>query len=124
MPSVKNADHSQTSSGNTATASAFARTSVPADATNDFDEFQHENAPFRFDIYRLERVSMTSIFFSGGDWHWTLRAPSGTVLVESAAYRSETECRAAITALRQGAASATVSKSHADEKPAAWTRGR
>jgi hypothetical protein len=53
-----------------------------------------------FDIHRAEHVSLTSVFFSGNDWHWTFHAPSGATLAQSNRYSSEEACLAAVAALR------------------------
>ena len=42
-----------------------------------------------FEVYRADRVSLTSILFSGGDWRWRFCAPDGTLIATSAGYRDE-----------------------------------
>jgi len=54
----------------------------------------------RFEIYRTERVNLTSTLFGGGDWHWRLIATSGAVLADCGGYRNEAECLDAVEALR------------------------
>ena len=63
-----------------------------------------------FEIYHTERVSLTSILFSGNDWRWRLRSAEGTVLVESDGYKTERACRAAVTSLQNNAGSAGVAQ--------------
>jgi uncharacterized protein YegP (UPF0339 family) len=64
-----------------------------------------------FEIYCSERVSVTSILFSGGDWRWRLRSGAGTVLVNSEGYATERACRRAIIALQKNAGAAMLSVS-------------
>ena len=61
-----------------------------------------------FEIYHTERVSLTSILFSGNDWRWRLSSADGTVLVDSKGYKTERACRAAVTSLQNNAGSAVV----------------
>lgn len=61
-----------------------------------------------FEIYRAERVSLTSILFSGGDWRWRFCSPSGRPIAVSAGYPNERECAAAVAALQSGAGAARV----------------
>lgn len=61
-----------------------------------------------FEIYRAERVSLTSILFSGGDWRWRFHAGRGGAIVSGEGYRSRAECARAVEALRAGAAGAEV----------------
>ena len=67
--------------------------------------------PCRFDVYRADKVSMTSTQFSGGDWHWRLCDEGGRVLVDAGGYRDERVCREAIAFLRERAAAAVVGTS-------------
>ena len=60
-----------------------------------------------FEVFCTERVSLTSTLSSGGDWRWRFRSAAGAVLVNSEAYTSEPACRAAVTALQDGAGSAS-----------------
>jgi uncharacterized protein YegP (UPF0339 family) len=64
-------------------------------------------APY-FEIYRAERISLTTILFSGGDWRWRFCAASGTPIAVSSGYGSERACLAAVAALRGGAGAAMV----------------
>lgn len=66
----------------------------------------------RFSTYRAERVSLTSSLWSGGDWHWRLTAPSGTVLADCGGYSREVECLAVIEALRANAHKACLPLNH------------
>lgn len=61
-----------------------------------------------FEIYRADRVNLTSILFSGGDWRWQFCAPDGTPIAASAGYGSQGECANAVATLRNGAASAEI----------------
>ena len=61
-----------------------------------------------FEIYRADRVSLTSILFSGGDWRWRFCAPNGRPIADSVGYGSEGECANAVAALRAGASAATI----------------
>ena len=62
----------------------------------------------RFDIYRTERVRLTSTLFGGGDWHWRLTGASGAVIADCGGYRDEAQCLAAVGALRTEAGLATI----------------
>jgi uncharacterized protein YegP (UPF0339 family) len=62
-----------------------------------------------FDVFCVERVSLTSVFFAGGDWRWAFHGADGLVLAQSDGYASEMACRTAVAALRAGAGSAIVS---------------
>lgn len=66
-----------------------------------------DNRP-RFNIYRSDSVSLTSTLFSGGDWHWRLMGPDGSVLVDCGGYTAEKDCREAAIALRDVAGQAFV----------------
>lgn len=61
-----------------------------------------------FEIYHAERVSLTSILFSGGDWRWRFCSASGQSIAVSSGYASVRACAAAVAALRGGAGAATV----------------
>ena len=74
------------------------------------ERHRHADGHARFEIYRAERVSLTSILFSGGDWRWRFRSAAGTILVNSEGYSSERACRAAVTALQNNAGSAKVAE--------------
>lgn len=65
-----------------------------------------------FEIYRAERVTLTSILFSGGDWRWRFCSASGEPIAVSVGYGSEQACAAAVAALRSGAGSANVRGGH------------
>ncbi|MEI9850815.1 MAG: DUF1508 domain-containing protein [Sphingomonas sp.] len=93
---------------------ALLRIVRPRDAVRpraDATEPEPRPAPDRdayFEIYRAERVSLTSILFSGGDWRWRFCSASGTPIAVSIGYRSERECAAAVAALRASAGTAGV----------------
>jgi len=65
-----------------------------------------------FEIYYAERVSLTSILFSGGDWRWRFCSAAGVPVAASAGYPSENACAAAVAVLRASAGSATVRVAH------------
>lgn len=68
-----------------------------------------------FEIYRADRVSLTSILFSGGDWRWRFCASNGGLIANSVGYGSERECANAVEALRAGAHAAAIrNRSHAE----------
>lgn len=52
-----------------------------------------------FTTYQSERVSMTSVLWSGGDWHWRLVGPAGDILADCGGYLHEADCLAVIEAL-------------------------
>jgi len=62
----------------------------------------------RFEIYRSEQVSVTSILFAGGDWHWRLLDADGKLLADCGGYRAQQDCRAAVVALRDVAGQAVI----------------
>lgn len=53
-----------------------------------------------FEVYRAERISLTSILFSGGDWRWRFCAPDGETIAGSEGYASEEACRRAVEMLQ------------------------
>lgn len=57
--------------------------------------------PCRFDVYRADEFRTSSVLFAGGNWRWRLSDAAGVYLVEAGGYRSEEECRAAVTLLRR-----------------------
>lgn len=61
-----------------------------------------------FEIYYAERVSLTSILFSGGDWHWRFCSAAGAPIAVSSGYASESACAAAVAALRRDAGAAGI----------------
>jgi len=61
-----------------------------------------------FEIYRANRVKLTSILFSGEDWRWRFRSATGLVVASGEGFASECECLAAVDALRAGAGTATL----------------
>ena len=61
-----------------------------------------------FEIFRAERVSLTSILFSGSDWRWRFCAASGALIASGKGYASERACAEAVAALRNGASTALV----------------
>ena len=61
-----------------------------------------------FEIYRAERVKLTSILFSGEDWRWRFCTKPGFTIASGSGFNTESECIAAVDALRTGAGSAHV----------------
>ncbi len=61
-----------------------------------------------FEIYRAERVKLTSILFSGEDWRWRFRSSAGLIIASGTGFRTENECIAAVDALRRSAGTARV----------------
>ena len=61
-----------------------------------------------FEIYRSDRVNLTSILFSGGDWRWRFCGPDGKPVASGAGYVTEQACTDAVAALRAGAGSAKI----------------
>lgn len=61
-----------------------------------------------FNVFRADRVSVTSTQFAGGDWRWRLSDHEGTTLVEAGGYRNEAHCRKAVTMLKACAARAAI----------------
>lgn len=61
-----------------------------------------------FEVYRADRISLTSILFSGGDWRWRFCMPDGVMVAGSGGYASEAMCRQAVEALQQYAGTAAL----------------
>ncbi|WP_235536892.1 YegP family protein [Sphingomonas sp. Root241] len=61
-----------------------------------------------FEIYRAERVKLTSILFSGEDWRWRFCSSAGLIIASGTGFRTESECVAAVDALRRSAGTARV----------------
>ena len=61
-----------------------------------------------FEIYRADRVKLTSILFSGEDWRWCFRSSAGLTITAGAGFGSRRECEAAVDALRESAGTAPV----------------
>jgi uncharacterized protein YegP (UPF0339 family) len=78
------------------------------------ERFRHVDGHACFEIYRTERVSLTSIMFSGDDWRWRLRSAAGAVVVNSQGYSSERACEAAVAALQKDAGSAVIAERERD----------
>lgn len=68
-----------------------------------------DKAGDRFEIFRAEKVRMTTTLFAGGDWHWRLANRASETLAEAGGYRTEADCREAVAMLRERAAFAWVS---------------
>lgn len=62
----------------------------------------------QFEVYREDQRKVTSTRISGGMWRWQLCSSAGAVLAQSGPYNSSVECIAAISALRNFAASARL----------------
>jgi uncharacterized protein YegP (UPF0339 family) len=67
-----------------------------------------EEGQARFEVYRTDRVSLTSTLFGGGDWHWRLLDRAGAVVADCGGYKSHGGCRAAVVSLQSEAGNATV----------------
>ena len=63
-----------------------------------------------FEIFRSEVVQFTSMLSGGGDWHWRLTSPLGTILAGCGGYRNRAACLAAVEALRAEAGSARLTE--------------
>jgi uncharacterized protein YegP (UPF0339 family) len=61
-----------------------------------------------FEVFRKERVNLTSTLFAGGDWRWRLRSSGGNIVAQGDGYANQEDCRRAVDALRNGAATAQV----------------
>lgn len=82
---------------------------VSNDGTRPLEPDISENAQCHFDVYRADDVRMTTTLFAGGDWRWRLSDNDRKILVEAGGYRSEADCREAVTILQARAAFATLS---------------
>jgi len=69
-----------------------------------------------FEISRAHKQPISSTQFTGGDWHWRLVTNEGLILAKAGGYPNEGSCRAAVIALQQRAASASV-QLHTEERP-------
>jgi uncharacterized protein YegP (UPF0339 family) len=69
-----------------------------------------------FEISRAHERPVSSTQFTGGDWRWCLVTSEGLILAEASGYPNEGSCRAAVTALQQRAASASV-QLRTEERP-------
>ena len=72
-----------------------------------------------FDVYRADRVSLTSTLSSGGDWRWRFKTPSGATIAGSEGYLSEAECILAVDALRRDAGASALRTGRAGHQPIA-----
>lgn len=72
------------------------------------DQDLHAGNEAWFEIYRAERVKLTSILFSGEDWRWRFCSSAGLTIASGAGFRTEGECIAAVDALRRNAGTARV----------------
>jgi uncharacterized protein YegP (UPF0339 family) len=72
--------------------------------------FRQADSHASFEVFRTDRVSLTSILYSGGDWRWRFRSGSGTILVNSEGYNSESACRAAVKALQDNGCAAKIAE--------------
>ncbi len=66
------------------------------------------NGQCQFESYRDDQCEGSSDEISGGMWRWRLCSSSGGVLAQSGSYATDSECLAAIAALRNFAASARL----------------
>jgi uncharacterized protein YegP (UPF0339 family) len=63
---------------------------------------------FYFEMSLADRVRLTSTRSAGGDWHWRLCTAGGTAVAHGGSYRTEAECRAAISLVQRVAGAATI----------------
>jgi uncharacterized protein YegP (UPF0339 family) len=61
-----------------------------------------------FEIYRADRVKLTSVLFSGEDWRWRFCSGAGLTITSGDGFGSERACASAVEALQAGAGTATV----------------
>lgn len=61
-----------------------------------------------FEVYRADRINLTSILFSGGDWRWRFCKADGVMVAGSEGFASEAMCRQAVEALQQHAGTASL----------------
>lgn len=61
-----------------------------------------------FEIYRADRVTLTSILFSGEDWRWRFCSIGGSALASGGGFSTASDCLAAVDALRAGAGAAPL----------------
>ena len=80
------------------------RTSVGASVDQDLDL----DPDAYFEIYRADRVKLTSILFSGEDWRWRFCSGAGFVIAAGGGFRTRFDCAAAVDALRRCAGTAKV----------------
>ncbi|NIJ18708.1 uncharacterized protein YegP (UPF0339 family) [Sphingomonas naasensis] len=71
------------------------------------DGLRRPDQPY-FEIYRADRVKLTSILFSGEDWRWRFCSSAGVVIASGDGFGSQRACVAAVEALREGAGTATL----------------
>lgn len=70
-------------------------------------ELQPDLAPVcYFEVYVGDEASLG--LHRRGDWSWRFCAPNGAIMAQASGYGSESECRAAVDALRSRAAGARV----------------
>jgi uncharacterized protein YegP (UPF0339 family) len=86
----------------------FRRFGEPTPASREGVQRPPDALACRFEVYRSDKVSLTSTQFAGGDWHWRLCDDSGRTLVDAGGYRDERLCRDAVAILRERAADATL----------------
>ena len=72
------------------------------------NEALDSSAPPYFEIYRADRVKLTSILFSGEDWRWRFCSGAGQAIASGGGFGTERECASAVDALRKHAATAPV----------------
>lgn len=80
------------------------RTSADISIAQDLDS---EPAAW-FEIYRADRVKLTSILFSGEDWRWRFYSGAGFVIAAGNGFPTRAACIAAVDALRARAGTAHV----------------
>jgi len=78
------------------------------DVVLDHERWAAQDRRPRFEIYRSDQVSLTSILFAGGDWHWRLMDADGKLLADCGGFKVEGDCRKAVIALRDVAGQAFI----------------
>lgn len=91
--------------------SLYSREVMPANGASDIEQDvdrpdTQDASPMYFEVYRAERVSLTSILFSGEDWRWRFCTPDGEMVAGSEGYPSEEACRRAVALLQREAGGA------------------
>ena len=82
----------------------------------------------RFETYRTDEVSLTSIQFGGGDWHWRLTNAEGGLLADCGGFTNRLDCQAAVMSIRAEASSAafleqdTTSLTRQQTRKSIWLR--
>lgn len=99
--------HSNTNRETLSVASFRPRVPAAANSNAAREELQPDLAPVcYFEVYFGDEASLG--LRRGGDWNWRFCAPNGAIMAQAGGYGSESECRAAVDALRSKAAGARI----------------